>query len=91
MGSLHPGVTFYEDDRGKGPFMIRIGGTRDFVSKIVEIFQAWPNGYVETVEGWENPGSLKFKTLEAALTAADQVWNIEGFHTNVERVNYESG
>ena len=87
MSSLHPGVTFYEDDRGHGPFMIRIGGTRDFVSKIVEIFQAWPNGYVEVVEGWGNPNSLRFKTMNEALIAADQVWNIEGFHTSIERTN----
>ena len=85
MSSLHPGVTFYEDDRGKGPFLIRIGGTREFVSKIVEVFQAWPNGYVEIVEGWENPNALRFATMEEALVAADQVWNIEGFHTSVER------
>jgi hypothetical protein len=81
----HTGVTFYEDDRDSGPFMIRIGGTRDFVSKIVGVFAAWPNGYVEVVDGWENPASLKFKTLDEALIAADQVWNIEGFHTSVER------
>lgn len=86
MTSLHPGVTFYEDDRGKGPFMIRIGGSRDFVSKIVEVFQAWPSGYVELVEGWENPDILKFSTMDEALVAADQVWNIEGFHTSIETV-----
>ena len=81
----HTGITFYEEDRDCGPFMIRIGGTRDFVSKIVEVFAAWPDGYVEVVDGWENPESLKFETLDEALVAADQVWNIEGFHTSVER------
>ena len=85
MSSLHPGVTFYEDDRGAGPFLLRIGGTREFVSKIVEVFQAWPNGYVEVVEGWENPNALRFNTMDEALIAADQVWNIEGRHTAVER------
>lgn len=85
MSSLHTGVTFFEEDRGNGPFMIRIGGTRDFVSKIVEVFSAWPNGYIETVEGWENPRALMFETLDKALIAADQVWDIEGFHTTIER------
>ena len=84
MSSLHTGVTFYEEDREKGPFTIRIGGTSEFVSKIVEVFSAWPDGYVEVVEGWENPNSMTFETMDAALTAADQVWNIEGFHTSIE-------
>ncbi len=84
MSSLHPGVTFYEDDRGKGPFSIRIGGTTEFVGKIVEIFQAWPNGYVELCQGWDNPNALTFQTMDEALLAADKVWNIEGFHTSIE-------
>ena len=85
MSSLHPGVTFYEDDRERGPFTIRIGGTSDFVSEIdPDRPRSWPAGKVELVEGWENPSSLTFETMDAALTAADQVWNIEGFHTSIE-------
>ena len=34
MSSLHPGVTFYEEDRGAGQFTIRIGGTNEFVSRL---------------------------------------------------------
>jgi hypothetical protein len=66
--------------------MIRIGGTSEFISRIVGIFDSWPDGYIEAVEGWENPGSMKFRTMDDALTAADQVWNIEGFHTSIETV-----
>ena len=91
MSSLHTGVTFYEEDREHGPFVVRIGGSRDFVSKVVEIFSAWPDGFVETVEGWENPGSMRFETMDDALVVADQVWDIEGFHTSIERVYHESG
>ena len=80
----HAGVTFYEDDRDNGPFMIRIGGTSEFVSKIVGVFEKWPNGYIEGVKGWESPASLKFETMDEALVAADEVWNIEGFHTSIE-------
>lgn len=86
MSSLHTGVTFYEDDRGKGPYMIRIGGTSEFVSKIVGVFERWPNGYIEVVAGWTSPASLKFETMDEALVAADEVWNIEGFHTSIEMV-----
>lgn len=87
MSSLHPGVTFYEDDRGQGPFKIRIGGTREFVSKIVDVFNGWPDGNVEIVEGWDNPRALIFRTMDEALLAADKVWDIEGFHTSIEAIN----
>ena len=79
------GVTFYEDDREKGPFIIRIGGTGEFVSDIDPDWKrAWPPGKVEVVEGWENPEALKFDTMDAAIKAAVQVWDIEGFHTSIE-------
>ncbi len=86
MTRARPGVTFYEDDRDNGPFMIRIGGTSEFVSKIVGVFEKWPNGYIEVVKGWESSDSLKFETMDEALVAAEEVWNIEGFHTSIERV-----
>ena len=87
MTSLHPGVTFYEDDRGNGPFKIRIGGTSEFVSKIVDVFSGWPNGDVQLVQGWDDPGALMFPTMDEALLAADKVWDIEGFHTSIEAIN----
>lgn len=71
------GVYWSEEDRDNGPFMIRIGGTKDFVSKI------GPR-QVELVSGWSNRDSLHFKTLDEAIDAAEQVWNIEGFHVQVE-------
>ena len=87
MSSLHPGVTFYEDDREKGPFKIRIGGTREFVSSIqTGYYSRWggpPEG-VTLVEGWDHPDILIYQTMDAALAAADQVWDIEGFHTSIE-------
>lgn len=85
--SLHPGVTFYEDDRGKGPFMIRIGGTSEFVSSIQTGYYSRfgvPADSVTIVEGWENPAIRSYQTMEAALEAADQVWEIEGRHTSIE-------
>jgi hypothetical protein len=82
---LHLGVTFYEEDRESGPFMIRIGGTSEFVSKIdANDKRSWPPGRVDLCEGWINPKALTFETMDEALEAADQVWNIEGFHTSVE-------
>ena len=87
--SLHPGVTFYEDDRDKGPFCIRIGGTSDFVSDIdAKYKRCWPPGKVDVVAGWDNPQALMFETMDAALEAADQVCAIEGFHTSIETMEH---
>ncbi len=87
MSSLHPGVTFYEEDRGAGQFTIRIGGTNEFVSNIdPEDPRSWPNGSIETVEGWEHPEALIYNTMDEALEAADLVCEIEGFHTSIEAV-----
>jgi hypothetical protein len=90
---LHPGVTFYEDDRQRGPFMIRIGGTSEFVSSIRDgYYSRWgsPGEGVTLVEGWENPKAMTFKTMDDALEAADKVWGIEGFHTSIEATNFEN-
>ena len=85
MSSLHPGVTYWEDDRGKGPFKIRIGGTREFVSLIDPDYKySWPPGQVLTCEGWDNDVAMLFDTMDKALAAADEVWSIEGFHTSIE-------
>ena len=87
MSSLHPGDTFYEEDREKGPFMIRIGGTSEFVSEIDPDYKrCWPPGQVLTCEGWDNPQTLTYTSMDEALLAADLVWEIEGFHTSIEIV-----
>jgi|TARA_Y100000310_G_scaffold345324_1_gene463792 hypothetical protein len=86
MSSLHTGVTFYEEDREHGPFTIRIGGTNEFVSKIdPDCKRSWPPGNVEITAGGSSGVPLRFATMDEALIAADQVWNIEGFHTSIER------
>ena len=74
--SLHPGVTF-------------CGGTSEFVSIIrTSYYSRWgsPADSVTLVEGWENPAIIHYKTMDEALKAADQVWEIEGFHTSIEVV-----
>jgi hypothetical protein len=81
------GVTYYEEDRGKGPFIIRIGGTREFVSSIQTGYYSRfgsPEKKVTLVEGWDNPAILSYQTMDEAIRAAVQVWNIEGYHTTVE-------
>jgi len=89
--SLHPGVTFYEEDRGHGPFMIRIGGTSEFISFIdADDPRSWPPGRVDIVDGWENPKTLTYSTMDEALAAADVVWGIEGFHTSIESARRRS-
>jgi hypothetical protein len=87
MTSLHPGVTFYEEDRDSGPFTIRMVGTNEFVSSIHNSYYSWsgpPQKCVTLVAGWENPKTMTFETMDDALKAADSVWCIEGFHTSIE-------
>ena len=79
------GVTYYEEDRGRGPFTIRIGGTNSFVSMIDPQWKrAFPPGKIESVDGWNHPDAMRFDTMADAIEAATQVWNIEGFHTSIE-------
>ncbi len=83
------GVYWHEEDREFGPFKLRIGGTRDFVSLIdPEDYRSSPPGRVELVEGWDNPRAILFDTIDQAKEAAAQVWSIEGFHTSVEATRH---
>ena len=87
MSSLHPGVTFHEDDRGHGPFMIRVDGTNEFVANVqTGYYSRWgsPERSVTLCEGCNNPAILSYQTMNDALKAANQVWEIEGFHTLIE-------
>ena len=74
-------------------YKIRLGGTSEFVS---EIDPTWPRacppgideagvGKVEFVVGRDNPSALVFKNYEEAKAASDEVGNIEGFHTSIEK------
>ena len=68
-------------------FKIRLGGSNEFVSEIDSNWnRAIPRGKVEFVKGWNNPSALVFKTHNKAKAAANQVWDIEGFHTSIEEV-----
>lgn len=90
MASLHPGVTYYEGDRDKGPFMIRIGGTNEFVSSIQSgYYSRWgsPSKSVTLVKGWDNPAIRVYQTMDQALRAAGLVWEIEGIHTSIEAIS----
>lgn len=87
MSSIHSGVTFYEDDRDNGPFIIRIAGTREFVSSIRDgYYSRWgmPGKGVTLVEDREHQGILVYQTMDEAIAAAAQVWKIEGLHATVE-------
>jgi len=90
MTRIHTGVTFYEEDRGNGPFIIRIGGTRDFVSNILGgYYNRWgaPVRDVTMVEGWDHPDIIVYKIMDEALVAAGKVYEITGQHTSIEAVN----
>jgi hypothetical protein len=84
-GTKFEGVTWHEEDRDGGPFMVRVGGTSEFVSNIdPDDERSSPPGNVEIVEGWDNPLALKYVSMEAAKDAGASVWEIEGFHTSIE-------
>ena len=66
-------------------YKIRLGGTNEFVSEIDPTWpRACPPGKVEFVKGWDNPSALVYETYEEAIDAADEVFDIEGFHTTIE-------
>ena len=71
-------------------YKVRRSGTNEFLSKMpTEINPTWdraaPPGKVEFVEGWDNSQILIYSTLKEANTAINQVQEIEGFHTVVEK------
>jgi hypothetical protein len=62
-------------------YKIRLGGTNEFLSEIDR-----KHDECNFVKGWNNSSALVYETYEAAKAAADQVGDIEGFHTTVEEV-----
>ena len=73
-------------------YKIRLGGTNEFVSRIVP---DWPRahrlhgrspGIVYFVKGWDNPEAKIWENLKDAKIAEKEVWDIEGFHTSIEKV-----
>ena len=67
-------------------YKIRLGGTSEFVSEIDPTYaRCFPPGKVEFVVGGDNPSALVYKTYEEAKAASDEVGNIEGFHTTIEK------
>ena len=85
MKNNHPGVNWHEDQRSKGPFSIRIGGSNDFVTKIdPDDRHVIPPGSGSLVQGRNHPDVIQFDILDEALDAASQVFQIEGFHNSIE-------
>lgn len=81
----HPGVDWHEDQRDNGPFSIRIGGSNNFVTKIDPDDQkCHPPGSVDLIAGRNHPDVLTWDSLDEALAAASQVFEIEGFHNSIE-------
>lgn len=93
MPNQYPGINFHEEDRGKGPFAIRIAGTKDFVSKVQSgYYSRWgqPIKRVALVEGWDHPSISIFQTMDEALQTAKQVWEIEALHTSIEIFHFSN-
>ena len=87
LNNEYVGVYWSEEDRGSNTFMLRLGGTNEFVSKISpNDTKCFPPGSIETVKGWCNLNALRFDTLDEALEAGAQAWDAEGCHINIEAI-----
>ena len=65
-------------------YQIRVGGSNDYVSKIDPNDRLCsPPGSVDFIAG--RHGALVFDNHKDAQASADQVGDIEGVHTSVER------
>tara|TARA_B100000029_G_scaffold371504_1_gene365455 strand:+ start:628 stop:906 length:279 start_codon:yes stop_codon:yes gene_type:complete len=89
MGKSHPGIFFCEEDRGKGPFKLRVSGTSNFVTEInINYYSRFGGPSLEKVTtsfGWDNPKALLYPNLSKAIEAAAHVHRIEGFHISIEK------
>jgi hypothetical protein len=84
------GITYYEEDRGHGPFVLRQSGSNNFVTEINTSYYSRFGNPAESVvfgKGWDNPKNISFKTMKKALEAAEHVFRIEGIHISVEPKN----
>jgi len=81
------GVIYRDEDRGKGPFVLRVSGTSDFVTGIKTGYYSRFGSPAEAVEvqaGWGNPAALSFQTMDKAIAAAEEAFRIEGCYLSVE-------
>ena len=90
--SDYKGVMWHDEDRGKGPFILRQSGTSNFVIEInyhTIYYSRWGNPRQSVVfgEGWDNPKALTYKTMEKAIEAGRKVFEIEGIYVAVETQN----
>lgn len=83
----HEGVIYHDEDRGKGPFVLRQSGTSNFVTKIKTGYYSRfgsPAEAVELKEGWGNPAALSYQTMDKAIAAAKEAYRIEGYYFSIE-------
>jgi hypothetical protein len=81
------GVIYHEKDREDGPFVLRQGGTNNFVTDITtDYYSRWgsPGEAVAFEGGWNNPASLSYPTMARAIEAATEAYRIEGFYIFIE-------
>jgi hypothetical protein len=84
------GVIYHDEDRGKGPFMLRQGGTSNFVTSIrTNYYSRWgsPGEEVIFAKGWSNPAALSYQTMDEAIKAASEAYRIEGSYISIEAQN----
>ncbi len=87
---IHEGVTYQDGDRGKGPFLLRQGGTSNFVTNIrTNYYSRWGSPAEEVIfaKGWNNPVALSYQTMDEAIKAALEAYRIEGSYISIEAQN----
>ena len=88
-------IIYYEDDRNHGPFIIRVSGTREFVSRIKtsrairhRSFQLLANRNVFRSKGIhysDDPNeAVQFDCFDAAIEAAKEVFEQDHMQLSIE-------
>ena len=84
---MNKSIFYNNEDRGKGPFILRQSGTSNFVSKVnIGYYGRFgtPGESACLVKGWDNPDIAIYSSLDLAIESANHVSRIEGIHISVE-------
>ena len=75
-------IIYYEEDRNHGPFIIRVSGAREFVSRIQT---SRGIRHREGIHYSEDPNeAIQFDDFDEAIEAAKEVYEQDGMHLSIE-------
>ncbi len=68
-------IIYYEEDRGSGPFIIRVSGAREFVSRV-------DNRGIHYSEDCNE--AIQYDDFDEAIEAAKEVFDKDHMHLSIE-------